>query len=283
MLILLEKDSNKQKLVKKFYYSLLMGATTMKQRAQLLEEQQRWKTDENKLDCYKTIGKFDAAMVTPVWKISNKESLEYAKTLIEKYGIGLGKYILANFKTDPEFMGIVMKWLRLTAQIVPACVRIIKKEGKSEFGIVDTLLKMMCEENNTELINFFSGLRINLISIMNQLMEKLKANKMLEKNSFKLPKKALTCISQLISLLIYLDNIPESGPIKVLKPSKSLFKNPTIRCNIQKYTFYHEKMMDIAQGLCQNYDELHEISHSEIIISIKNACDLLESANGIVS
>lgn len=271
MLLLVNNDNQKHKQAGNLIMSAIEGTTSSKSSLKPLPEQNRWKTEDSKLNCYQTVGQFDITMLEANWKTATKEGLEYARKLIAKYCIGMNKFILEQFDQIPDCVPVIMAWLSLARIIIPSCLEQIHKEGSIQFGATDILLKKTCGEDN-ELLMFYKTLRINLITGMNKLLGKVKPTLELKTNQ-KFPSKLLKCILSMKSCFRLNFQVNEKS--FDWRKRMSDCKDPTCKSNKRKYSLYFESISNIRKDLSSRLEKELEEPFPELIDLLNNMADII--------
>eukprot|EP01022_Parablepharisma_sp_SALTPOND_P004705 TRINITY_DN120803_c0_g1_i1.p1 TRINITY_DN120803_c0_g1~~TRINITY_DN120803_c0_g1_i1.p1 ORF type:complete len:1820 (-),score=174.58 TRINITY_DN120803_c0_g1_i1:29-5488(-) len=271
-LLLLEKDKQKHKLAAKLFYTILWGATPFFPGQIPLEKQVRWQTAKSRLELYKSIGQFDNTLLTPEWKTPTLKTMRVAQQLIKIYGLGLGELAASSLIEDAgKALPVMKKWIHMVTKVVPACVRVLHKEGDGELNIVNTLLSTA-----PDLLEFFATLREKVFVILIRVINQLQTQNILETTSTKLPQKLAKCVCSVGSLLIHQDSTPKVGVREPPPAKKGKFKDPTKLSYTHKYSHYHRKALSIYHQLFHYFEERNEYPSDSLTFLINAMPDILQ-------
>jgi len=262
LLALLLVDKSKKRQAKELFQSILLGQLSFSATMKIIDE-------DKILEAYKTIGEFDSKKLKLEWKVYTKEAFEICRELIQFIGIELGEYALGL--SGSESNEVVVTWLKALSIIVPSCLSWIQKEGTTNFDFTLSILRK-ATDNDESLIEFFKTLRRQLMSLALKVVGKViptlanQANQKLANKIFK----CLLSLSNIDRIHNELDVYPKLLPI-----DKKTYKDPTIKGNVRKYTYYYRKTSYLLFGITRRFQRINESPFNELKSSLHCLLDIL--------
>jgi len=272
LIILLLLEVENKKYASKIFKGLLQGTTLLYPKPIPIEQQSIFK---DLLNGYKIIGKFNKKDLIPEWYYPKVDKLEIIQILIETYCLSFGEtaHTILTTKKSTNNLPVLNGWLRFMQGVVPSCLSILHKEGKT-LGLSDAFFK-----DNKKLKEFFNNLRINLLTLFSKIINTVKEQGLLELTSTNLAKQLLKCTCSLLNLVVPKTSIVNKGDNS--STTKRRFNNPLIPSRVIKYSYYHIKLMNIYNKLFHKFEQYSEQVHPIIVEVIQRIPWIIEHMSKI--
>ncbi len=283
ILFTLESDTKKHKQAAQLFYCLLSGSTSLLCLMKPITEQSRWANDDARLSSYKTVGQFDQTALYAKFRGTTRESLGLARELIQTFALSMKPVVLeAVDKAAPDALSLVLRWLRMASSVVPGFVRHLRKQGEVRFPTIEPRMRKLCEGDTSGLADFFFSLRPKMMSAVNEVVGKL-GPLLAKQTSQKLAKRALSSVLNSTYLFYDFKDLSKTSQLVHTEKNKNVFKNPTFKDYIRKYSFYYDNVAMVRQKLLKSFEKENEQPFPELQTSIKLFVDLIVHIPDLVS